>query len=304
MMGSCPLSHAISMALGQHASWLTVGPRAMAMGLADLDLSLPALPGGSTVATTLSDDQIRAYAALYYYGELETTGLMEVAELLAEERDMMGIRDASLYQALDNLHRAMGQQWYTTERRQMIFGSMLGFGQAGGIQSALVGFTRTISQYEGAFAYGARLDHSHAAQLDMAGHAVLGVIASRAAMGLERAAQLLNGQTRAALEVLQNPALHRRTGARDMWGFLQSVAAPAQGTLPDLGRATRRAQSGAGLIAALTSARSAGGLLATLQTSPDLMRFAADWQMNAPTPTPAPAPPTGMYQPRQSGGWA
>ncbi|MFA8440282.1 hypothetical protein [Yoonia sp.] len=303
---ACHLSAAIAQALGQHQSWLAVGPRALALGFDDLDPSLPALPRGGTAGAGLSDDQIRAYAALYYYGELESTGLMEVAELIVQERDMMGIRDAGLYQALDDMHRQMGRGWYDTARRQSIFRTMLGLGQQGGVQDAVLGLCHAISQFENALRYGGRIDHGLAARLDMAAQVLMSVIVNRAAMGLEQAARLLNGQTRTVINVMQNPALHRRTGARDMWGFLQSVATPMQGQLPDLGRAVRRAQSGANLIAALVGSRAAGGLVGVFQANPDLMRAAADWQMNAPSQSPAPAAPPagGYYPPPQSGGWA
>jgi hypothetical protein len=318
-MAACPLSSAIATALGRHRSWLALGPRALALGLPDLDLSLPALPANGT-APALSEAQIRAYAALYYYGELETTGLMEIAELLAEERDTLGIRDAALYRALDTLWSAMRSEWYPTERRQMIFARMLGLGEASGIQAGLAGLARTISGFEEALRYGGRVDAGMAARLDMSGQAVLRVIGTRAAMGLERAAMLLNGQTRKAIDVLQNPALHRRVGARDMWGFLQAVAAPVEGPLPDLGRAVRRAQSGSVLIAALASARAPGGLAALLHRDHSVMVAAADWQMHAPRGfvQTAPAPyghhaPYGHSSPfglrpglprRDGGGWA
>lgn len=303
----CPLSSAISMALGTHAGWLAVGPRAMAMGLDDLDLSLPALPGGGMSGGALTDAQIRAYAALYYYGELEGTGLMTVAELLAEDRDAMGVRDEALYRALDGLSRAMRGEWYGAERRQMIFGTMLGLGRSDGIQSALGGLCQSIAQFEQTLSYGGS-SYGISARLDMSADATLRVITQRAAMGLERAAQLLNHQLRAAIEVMQNPALHRRVGARDMWGFLQAVAVPAQGQLPDLGRAVRRAQSGSALIAALASARSSGGLAAHLSRDYGMLRSASDWLMNAPQDM-LQQPSSGMpydqpYTPRNSGGWA
>ena len=314
---TCPMSRAISMALGAHAGWLAVGPRAMAMGLSELDLSLPALPGGGMSGGTLSADQIRAYAALYYYGELEGTGLMTVAELLAEDRDVMGVRDEALYRALDGLSRSMRGEWYPAERRQMIFGTMLGLERSDGIRAALVNLCQVIAQFEQGMAYGGN-NYGMAARLDMAADATLRVITSRAAMGLERAAQLLNHQLRAAIEVMQNPALHRRVGARDMWGFLQAVAVPAQGSLPDLGRAVRRAQAGSALIAALATARGQGALASHLAQDYGALRAASDWLMNAPAALPQQQPPQqgghsspySPYPPQSngnswgSGGWA
>lgn len=303
----CTLTQAVAASLSQHTGWLSRGPRALIMGLADLDLSLPAIPGGVSAAPAFTADQIRAYAALYYYGELEATGLMSVAELLAEERDMLGIQDASLYRQLDALATNMHNEWYPAERRAMVFEAMLGLGRGDGIQPALGRYAATLSQFEKRSRYATSGTARDDAAMRIAGTQVLQVMASRAAMGLERATSLLHRQLTLALEVMRNAALHRRYGARDTWGFLSAVAAPAQGSLPDLSRIVRRAQSGATLLASLVSLLRTGSLSALVRDENALLIAAADWQMNAPpgmTPVLGADASQSAFARHPTGGWA
>ena len=299
----CPLSQAIAASLSQHESWLSVGPRALAYGLSALDLDVPVLPGLSNEGgATLSDTQFRAYAALYYYGVVEQTGLCDLAELMAQERDMLDIRDRDLYQKLDELYRATRGDWYSAERRRTIFDRMLGLGQPNGVDVALFAYAQAIEQFETAYQIQGRPNYRAEASLTFARQQLSQSVSRRATMGVEQAAQRLNRQLRLIIEVMSQPALHRRYGARDMRGVLSELAAQAAGNvIIDLARPLRRARSGSALLA---------GLAGPAQLTAEMMRTAAEWLMNAPqqmggAQTSPTVPSRSPYiSPRNTGGWA
>lgn len=306
MRGHCAVTRSLSHALAVHARWLAIGPSGMALALNLPSFDLPPLPVGGASGRSLTPDQIRAYAALYYYAEIEATGLMQVAELLPAERDTMRITDAELYRKLEDLAREMRGEWYSAERRSLLFRAMLGIGEATSIHSALDPFTRTFTEVEGELRRsGGATSFRIQAAVEMASQALLSFMAGRAAMGLERAAAILNRQLRRVIDLLSSPALLSMFRVNSLWALVRQIAVPMPGgRLPDLGRAVTRATSGSTCLAWLAE-------MAPGTTPPPAVLLAAsNWQMNRPEGLSAPYRsvannPGFTTQPGQTGGgWA
>ncbi len=278
MEGSCALTHSLNRSLVTHARWLALGPRGMAAALALPAFELPTLPGGASGGASLTPSQVRAYAALYYYAELAGTGLMEVAELLPAERDMMRITDAELYRKLEQFALEMRGEWYGEERRAMLFHAMLGIGEQHSIQHALDAFTGALVEVEQALRYPAGASpYRVQAALTFAADTLLRFMESRAAMGLERAATVLNRQLRKVIDLLSTPALLSMFRVNSLWALLRQVAVPAPGgRVPDLGKAVTRATAGSQCLAWLAER--------TPDAAPPtaVLMAASNWQMNRP----------------------
>ena len=278
MRGHCAVTRSLSHALAVHARWLALGPRGLALALDLPSFDLPPLPNGGVSGRSLTRGQIRAYAALYYYAEIEATGLMQVAELLPGERDTMRITDAELYRKLEDLARAMRADWYSDERRSLLFRAMLGMGEAISIHSALDPFTLTLTEVEGELRRrGGVSSFRSQAAVETASQALLGFMAGRAAMGLERAAAILNRQLRRVIDLLSTPALLSMFRVNSLWALLRQIAVPPPGgRLPDLGRTVTRATSGSTCLAWLAD------LAPSAPPPPAVLLAASNWQMNRP----------------------
>ena len=284
-MALCLVSDRLGLSLARQAARLSaVGGPGVAQALSSYVGDLPPLgPAGG--GSTLTRGIVEAFGGIYYYGELEEASLMALAELVVEERYTLSINDRSLFQALEDMATLMHRGWYDQSRRQTLFSQMLGFGATDGLRSRLRSVVDALLRLEQSGRFGPP-SGSELVAVELAFAAMLNAIASRGGLGLERAAQVLNGQLRAALAVLGNAALHRMFRVHDMWGLVRALAVSPTGRQPDTTAIVDRAQAGAAIIGWAAgrvreiSARD-GSLRAALMNDATLLREATRWAMGA-----------------------
>ncbi|MDJ0994561.1 MAG: hypothetical protein QNI90_13375 [Dinoroseobacter sp.] len=235
----------------------------------------------------LTRSAIEAYASLYYYGELELTSLIALAELVVEQRFelMAQINDRALLEALDVMEDQMRRGWYDQARRETIFRNMLGFGESNDIRASLMSVTEALARFDQSLRFGST-SQADGIAVEFAMASFLAMAGNRVGLGLERASQVLNGQLREALAILGNAALHRAFRVNDIWQLVREVAVTPDGSQPDVTAIVERAQSGAAIIGWMAgrlpqiTARN-GSLLPILANDGTLFRQSARWQMAA-----------------------
>lgn len=285
-MALCLASDILGRSLAQQASrLLAAGGPDVARALSFVG-DLPPLDQSSG-SGQLTQSAIEAYAGLYYYGELELASLIALAELVVEQRFelMAQINDRALLEAMDVMEDQMRRGWYDQVRRGAIFRNMLGLGEAADIRASLTSVVEALARFDQGLRYGAP-SQSDGIAVEFAMATFLAAVGSRAGLGLERAAQVLNGQLRQALAILGNAALHRVFRVNDIWQLVRELAVTPDGTQPDVIAIVERAQSGAAIIGWMAgklpqiTARN-GSLLPALMNDGTLFRQAARWQMAA-----------------------
>ena len=281
-MQRCPVSLALSTALKRAAGRLTraAGPRARS--LSGFIGSLPPIGGGSSVSG-LTQAQVEAFAGTYYYAELETAGILTVAEMLAEDWLTLGLDDRTLVEKLDAMAMAMRRNWYDADRRAQIFTHTLGFGTGDDFRQQLAALVTALDRYEQEARFGS-VPYGPVVQVELAMNAILDGIARRGVPGLEQASRVLNHQLRMATEILGMTALHRRFNARDMWDFLRAVVTLEDGRTPEFSDIADRAEAGAAMLGwiagRIADIRNKGGQIAPhLANDATLFRHAIRWQM-------------------------
>ncbi|WP_299693077.1 hypothetical protein [uncultured Tateyamaria sp.] len=267
-------------------------------------------PGG------LDRTKLESIAALYMYAELETSGLMQLAELVVEQRVTLPIRDRELSKLLEDFATAQRGGWYDDSRRAQVFQQLFGFSGARDFRKLLRLLSTQLSQMAQARTNG---DRQYAARgVGMVVEAVLTDMDRRQIASVGHTAQILNRQLRSAVAVLGHPGLHQLYQARDMWSLIEKLAVSPGGVPPKVSDIVRRAQTGqfmlrwlAEHLATLRAQPTKAGDLAA--ATPALFNHADMWlvaaasltrQSPAPqNPQPYPAAPTPSYRP-PGGGWA
>lgn len=284
-MALCATSDQLGLSLDRQSARLSAaGGPGVSQALSSFIGELPPLSPGGT-GNALTRGIVEAFGGLYYYGELEEASLMALAELVVEERMSLRITDRTLFQALEDMATLINQGWYDQARRDAIFAQMLGFGSDNDIRLQLGSVVEALTQFDQSRVYG-QASQREVAAIEFSFGAMLNGMASRGGLGLERAAQVLNGQLRAALAVLGNAELHRIFRVQDMWGLVRTIAITPFGQQPDTTAIVDRAQAGAAIIGWAAgrlgeiSARD-GRLQATLSNDATLFRQAARWATGA-----------------------
>ena len=328
-MPRCATSLAAEAVLDRRAARLAQAGALGTMALSTPDFigSIPPIGGRGGVGSGVTRSQVEAFGALYYHGELDVSGLMTIAELMVEERFTLNIRDRVAFEALEAMATEMDRGWYDTERRNQIFVPTLGFGSSNDVRRELQHLTAALTRYEREISYGPT-SFDPIANVDFAMSAMLDTVGRRGALGLERAATVLNGQLRLALAVVGNTSIQRQFGAREMWGLLGVLLDDGSGHRPNFAQISGRAESGAAILGWIAQRidvirRRDGSLSAHLRNDATLFRRANQWQMSladrqsaapglggAAPPngqTAAPAPWGNGYRDRDTGwggGWA
>ncbi|MFO1310627.1 MAG: hypothetical protein U1F41_01040 [Burkholderiales bacterium] len=219
-----------------------------------LDISLPALSG----ARTLTRETVNLIGALYWESEVDHTGLVLAAEMLADARYELSQLPASSVAKLDALAQRMRARWVTRSQRDALFARLFGEGAGASTQaSAAVNheFTRLFANL---CACVAALCQPQPASYDAlaAGRLRAGVASLFDNLGAQNvsaaatAAQAIGEQIRAAIEILQDAGVLAMLGATQAW---QALARLFGDNAPDFGRYLSRAQSGRAVLVAIAS---------------------------------------------------
>ncbi len=227
------------------------GPaHALALGGGDpLGLDLPPLLNGSGgILPTAA--ALRALAALYLHAELEQTGLVLVAEALAQERGVLALRSE---QAAARLERFAEQQrtWYDRERRLRLFARLFGLGSSGGgdvndgFQQAFGRMCQTILAVADDYRWGQTPGPTRDAALRHAVRAVLINLGTRQFGDTLIAGRKIQAQLTAAVGIVGDPDVGALVQGRGLWDTLRKILGEQT---PDLGRLLSRGQSGQRLL--------------------------------------------------------
>lgn len=286
---------------------LLAQPRsALAFSNADpLQINLPPLGYGGGVISNLRPEALQVLASLYFQSELEQATIIPLAELLTESRYSLQLTDHSAAALLEQFAEGMQARWLKRQIREQIFARTFGTGAAllhepgtavnrnfetlfARLCQALVRFDAdTRWQPPGAAATVA---------VEMAAQQVVANLAQRQFGNTLTAAQRIQGQLQAALELLNHPSIPRLFQAHDVWSLIRSVLGS---DAPDLNRLVNRAQNGLRLLTWL--AQHLGDLnnnklFQTLNSSRDAIVWAAGWLQAtgvASEPASSPSPWSG-----------
>lgn len=234
------------------------GPRhALALANGDpLGLDLPPLLNGAG-GVLPSAEALRGLAALYLQAELEQTGVILVAEALAEERTGLALRSP---QAAAKLERFAEQRrdWYDRGRRLRLFARLFGLGTATdgeanhGFQQAFAQVCQAALQVAEDYRWGQRPGPTREAALRHAVRTLLFNLGSRQYGDTLLAGRKIQAQLRAAIDIVSDPDVGGLVQGRGLWDTLRKILGEQT---PDLGRLLSRGQSGQRLLTWLALAQ-------------------------------------------------
>lgn len=230
------------------AQWLERQPALLhALDAADpLRIDLPPVltPGQ---ATSINASALRALAALYFQAELEQTGLLIVAEALADSRDRLGFLSVEAARRLDEMARNRARSYERT-RREAIYARVFGIGAASRdasvnheFQQAFSSLCMALVRYDEDVRLGGTMRTTREATLRFSASAVLYNLAPRHSGAVVIAAQQIHQQLQQAVAVLSDRSVTGQFRAQSMWDVLRAILGDAT---PDLGRIIRRSESG------------------------------------------------------------
>ena len=211
-------------------------------------LDLPPV-GGPGTAGVIREETLAGMAALYLFAELEMAAIVAVAEVLAEERYALGLRNAEAAQRLEDYEqRAEAERWLETRRREQLFARMFGLGPlAATLEGANRGFeTRFAALCDSIVSLGEALRWSRgvpAMQESGLRHA-----ASQLFVDLGRwhtpdprvTAQRIQRQLQWSVDLLNHEGIRQFFRARSMWQVIDTIV----GESVPFSRHVDRGQSG------------------------------------------------------------
>jgi hypothetical protein len=272
-----------------------------------LAINLPPMgPGG--VGAAVDQATLEAMAALYFQAELEQAAVIPVAEVLADSRFTLEVRDPQTAGQLEDFANNMQGNWYSRELREQLFARTFGYsGSVTGHHSAI---NREFEPLFGQFCLSLQRHQQRArwappgggtvARVEMALQNLLRSLARRRLGNTLIAARRIQGQLQAAINLLNQPDLTRLFQAQNLWGLIGNILGPDS---PDLARHIERAQNGLRLLSWLArhhSDLSGTALAQRLQSESRLFLWAANWLQASGYEDAAPQHPD-QQQPYPSG---
>ena len=216
-----------------------------------LGLNLPPLfdPGQGLLPTA---EALREFAALYLHAELEQTGLVLVAEALAQERASLVLRTGQAAAKLERfaqLHR----DWYDRAKRLELFMRLFGLGGTSGLtrdvnygfQQRFANLCYVINQVAEDYRWRQTLGATREAALRSAARDLLFNLGSRQFGNTLLAGRKIQSQVQAAVEIMNDPDIGGLVQGNGLWDTLRKILGPQT---PDLGRLLNRGQSGQRLL--------------------------------------------------------
>lgn len=232
---------------------------ATVLGTALRDVSALALDSGADPLRlqlppdTVGDDALEPVAAavlgsLYLLSELERCGVVACADLLAEQRWELGIRDARTNQELE-AYAGRAQRWPRGGVRQQLYARLFGAPGADAGHSTNQVFEELLAGYCDAIAsFDPRGLPRNRQGLRLAGDRLRANLAPRQYGNTLIVARTLVEQTGAALELLARDGIGQLFGVRGAWSVIRAMQADAA---VDVGRHVDRGQAGRTVIASI-----------------------------------------------------
>ncbi len=276
-----------------------------------LQINLPPLGAGGGLGGGIRPEALQVLASLYFQAELEQATIIPLAELLTESRYSLQLTDQSAAVLLEQFAEGMQERWLTRSIREQVFARTFGTGPAlldepgaavnRNFETLFAQFCQTLVRYEA----DARWQAPGAAAtvaVEMAAQQLIANLAQRQFGNTLTAAQRIQGQLQAALDLLSHPAIPRLFEARDVWSLIRSVLGA---DAPDLNRLVSRAQNGLRLLTWLAEHLGDignGRIGLVLSSSRDPIIWAAGWlqatgvglqAQQTPQPAARPAPWSG-----------
>jgi hypothetical protein len=228
----------------------------LALAVDPLRLDLPPLSSESYPTAA----GLRALSALYLQAELEQTGLISVAELLAREWPTLDVTSSEVAALLDSFERRMRDEWLPRDDRDRLFARLFGLGRLAGdgggaavnreFENKLATFCHALVRHADGFQWGDRPGAAREVGLRQSALALLGNLAPRESGNTVLAGRRIQAELRQAIELLGHPGLAALFGTRGLWDTLRRVLGPGA---PDFTRLVDRGQSGQRLLAWLAT---------------------------------------------------
>ena len=240
-------------------------------------LDLPPLPGLGQ-QSTINASALRTLAALYLHAELEQTGIMVVAEALAQARDRLQFLSIDAARKLDELARSQPTSW-DRARRGAIFARLFGIGETTRDATTNHAFLQSFTSLCVALLRYEQDDAatSRDATLRYSASAVLYNLAPRHSGAATLAAQQIHRQLQQSIAILSDASVRSHFQSQTMWDVLRNILGDAT---PDLGRIIRRADSGVRIfdwIASVMNILNAPPLTRLVPRGASVMNSAAQW---------------------------
>lgn len=265
-----PRLHALAQVVALHA-------RRQALGstyAATFNRFIGGLPAYRAGGVDPSD--VEAFAGLFLYAGLEATGLLPVAELIAEERDSLEFRSRSLYRQAEAIALAMDRAWYDADRRDGIFRRTV---EAARAVDRLDGLAATLQILDREQSQGAVI------RTEIAMAEMLRAIAQHTDAGSRQAAEAINRQLAMAIRFLTDEQTLQMFRARSIWDLIARVVGDGQQPLPGASE-VERAKAGAALISWMAGPvniilEQNGQLMAVLNNDATPFRLASRWAIGS-----------------------
>lgn len=226
---------------------------ALSNGSDPLRLNLPPLLDDSA-GMMPSASMLHAMAAIYLQAELEQTGIVVVAEALAQMRASLGLRSRTAAQKLEDFARQQ-RDWYDREQRHQLFVRLFGIGditpESRGFevnrdfQQRFASLSTRLLQYAEDYRWGQQPGPARETTLRHAAKAVLFNLGPRQYGNTVIAGRKIQEQLQAAIGILQDRDIAGLFLGRGLWDTLRKILGDQT---PDLGRLNARGQSGQRLL--------------------------------------------------------
>jgi hypothetical protein len=225
-----------------------------------LKMDLPPLIGNGGAA--LTPQTLRVFGAMYLQAELEQTGVILVAESLAEARFSLPIRSQDAVRKLEAFAQ-LNRRWFKREQRDLVFARVFGIGRAAtsergadvnhDFQQGFATFCAALDRFAAERASAFRPIAGSDAMIRRAAADLLMNLSNRQHGNTLLAARRIQEQLQASIQVLSHQGIAEYFAVRGMWAV---VRAALTDQAPDLGRIITRGQSGLQLLNWLASVSS------------------------------------------------
>lgn len=219
-----------------------------------LQINLPPLGGSGIGGSDMTAEALNVLSSLYFQAEMEQAAVIPLAELLTESRYSLQVTDHSAAQLLEQFADGGQNRWLNRQIRDQIYARTFGIGGAllnesgstinRNFESLFARYCQALMQFQADSRWAAP-GVSATVQVEMAAQQLLSNLGQRRFGNTLTAAQRIQGQLQAALDLLNHQGITGLFQANNIWSLIRNVL---ENDAPDLQRIVSRAQSGLRLI--------------------------------------------------------